>query len=258
MARATYLLPLILLTATAAFAQEEEGVVEGSASTEDVVVEDGPVIPVEEPVDDSEPPVFEDVAVAAGSPRSPARVTAVVTDDASGITVVLIHYRRGPAGPFEQLGMTPGEGGMFAAQLPAGLNRTGFYYYVEARDAAGNSSAVGSSEHPFRVKAVPESEYDRVKRVEEAEKEREGINPLWPAIAIGAGVVGIAIGGYLWFDTYSIYDTNLVGVDASSAAAQPYVNAIIIDVAMAIPLTVLGIAGAATGATLLVLSAYDE
>lgn len=271
MAPAIYILALATLAGqtpaedTAQPAPEEAGAVEfvegeGAAAAEGEGLEPMP-LPVQDEIEDDTPPEFEDLAVAAGSPTAPARATAVVTDDASGIESVEIYYRATGNTDFRPVPLTAGEGGLFIAALPQGLNQTGFEYYAEAKDAAGNTARLGSPESPYRIKAVAESEMARVERDRAAEDIPPAVDPLWPAIALGAGVVGLAIGGYLWFDTYSIYNTNLVGVATSEwqdPTYEPYSNAMILNMAMAAPLTIVGLAGAGTGAGLLIFSALSE
>ncbi len=227
-----------------------------------------PAVP---PVVDTTPPSIEDFAVAAGSPDAPPRVTAVVTDDASGVDQVRVYFRTSTAGPFSYADLAAGDGGLFVGSLGMGIQRTGFFYYVEVKDAAGNAELLGHADRPIFIPAAGPSVG---KTYEKPVPPREGppIATYWVALAYGIGIVSLAGASVAAFDltrTMLILNANQPWVSSlgiiddefksiSAGTRQQFQTAAILDSAAAGILAVIGVAAFSTGTGLLIYNALEE
>lgn len=221
---------------------------------------------------DVEPPLIEDLAVAAANPSAPPMITAVFSDDSSGVRLAEAFFRAPGAAVYEKVEFSPGEGGIFIARLPDGLQRTGFEYYVEVHDAAGNPPArLGSADRPLAVRAATETTAERLARQSAEDEVHHGIHPGWTMLALGAGVAAAAASGWFWLDFATVVTPQIAKLDAQLADAsltpgtraaleeqrRAYGNAQVIDAATGSVLGVVAVAGLATGITLLVLGAVE-
>jgi len=234
-----------------------------------------PPPPPAAPVDDGadrDPPSIEDFAIAAENPNAAPNITARITD-ATGVERAIIYYRALPAQgarSYEQLTLTGGKTGLFIARLPDGLQRTGFEYYVEVHDAAGNPPAtLGSADQPFLIEGATQDTLSRLKEEEALQPKK--LNPMWPMAAFGIGVLAGA-GSAAFFVHYGLLnsrdgeivrqlgDTNL---DANTRNAllkeQQDANSYrVTDLFAGGALGVAGVVGLVTGAVLLVVSEGGE
>lgn len=212
---------------------------------------------IQEDVDETAPTI-DDFAVAAGSPDAAVRVTAVVTDDASGIEAVEIFYRIAKDAEYAKVTLEPQQGGLFMGILPDGPQRSGFAYYAQARDAAGNVATLGDPERPYKVDAPRESGLARLERSKQVVENEPTVAPIWIAATLGVGVIGAAGAALflvdfarLWFVLLPQETTGTVRHTQIQQLA--YGDAIIGGV-----LAVLGLAGLVTGTGLLIFAALEE
>lgn len=215
-------------------------------------------LPVEssEASDDEKAPLIEDVAVAASSPNTAPMVTAVITDDWSGVERAHVYFRPLGEPAFMKAALNPGTGGLFIARLPDGTQKRGFEYYVEVWDAANNGpSRMGSPEEPYRIEPAAEGTVTRLEREQEAAA-MGPVHPAWMMLSLGGGVLMAAGSGIFWLDL-----VNLQGQLASETDPERRVeldDAILGDIVLGSVLGVVAAAGLATGISLLVYSALEE
>lgn len=205
---------------------------------------------------DSTAPSFDDVAVAAGSGGSVSRVTAIVTDDLSGVESVIVFFRSGDEVLFREAKLVAGEGGLFLGQLPAGIQNVGFSYYLEAKDAAGNLAQLGTPERPFVVAPAGESDLVRIERQEAVRPPEPTIHPAWIALAIGTSVVVTVGAAAFWVDFVRIQ--LLLREPLTDAYREQVEQAGIADLAIASVLSVAAVASIGLGVGLLVFAAIEE
>lgn len=206
--------------------------------------------------DDHNPPIIDDIAVAASSPDAAPLVTAVITDDWSGVERAYVYFRRPGASAFERATLAPGSGGLFLARLPDGTQNTGFEYYVEVFDAANNGPArMGSPEKPFRVEAAREGTVQRLER-EQAAREMGPVHPAWMMLSLGGGILAAAGSGIFWLD-FATSQARLAN-ETDPDIRRALENAMLGDVVIGSVLGVLAVGGLATGVGLLVYAALEE
>lgn len=206
--------------------------------------------------DDANPPLIEDVAVAASSPNTAPMITAVITDDWSGVERAHVYYRPPGQSEFQQAALTPGTGGLFVARLPDGTQSTGFEYYVEVWDAANNGPArMGTPEEPYRIEPASEGTVERLER-EQAVREMGPVHPAWMMLSLGGGVLAAAGAGIFWLDFLNLQGQLASENDPTRRTALE--DAILGDVVIGSVLGVVAAAGLATGIGLLVYSALEE
>jgi hypothetical protein len=223
---------------------------------------------------DVEAPIIEDIAAAASSPDTAPVVTVMMSDRGSGIGDAAVVYRLPGSAEWKRAplqGSGTAGSSLFIAHLPDGLQRTGFEYYVEASDKAGNGPArIGSAEAPVPVAKATEATSKRLDRQREAEQDQStavtGIHPGWIMLALGTGVLaGAGAGAYLI--DLSISSSRKAAAEADlrksptadqrqdlEAARDGYQNAIVYDAAIASVLGVVAVAALATGTALLVVA----
>src|SRR5438128_2128039 len=107
---------------------------------------------------DTDPPIIEDLAAAASNPDAAPIVSAMLSDPGSGIGTAYVHYRGVGSTSWEKAELKGAANGLFIARLPDGLQKSGFDYYVEATDVAGNGpTRIGSENAPIRVDRATEA-----------------------------------------------------------------------------------------------------
>lgn len=206
--------------------------------------------------DDHEPPLIEDVAVAANSPSTAPLITAVITDDWSGVERAHVYFRRLGGGAFEQATLSPGSGGLFIARLPDGTQTTGFEYYVEVWDAANNGPArLGTPEKPLRVEPASEGTLTRLER-EQAEREMGPVHPAWMMLSLGGGLLAAAGSGIFWLDFAT--SQGRLAEETDPGVRRELENALLGDAVIGSVLGAIAVAGLATGIGLLVYAALEE
>lgn len=208
---------------------------------------------------DTEPPRIEDIAVAAANPNMAPMVTAVITDDYSGVDRALFFYRLTGENEFKKAVLVPGAGGLFIARLPDGVQLKGFDYYVEVYDAANAApSRIGSADVPLFVPAASGGTTLSSTYVED---EFEGAHPGWVMLSIGSGMVLSAASGWFFYDLGTVVLPALKEAegkqldDQSEAALR---NSLVGDVLMGSALATLGVAALGTGVVLMALSSDVE
>jgi hypothetical protein len=240
--------------ADAAAADAEAAAVAGDASAP---ASEAMALPADdEEQNDTEPPFIEDLAVAAGNPATSPMITAVITDDWSGVDEAHVFYRLTGESSWERAPLQPGSAGLFVARLPDGSQRSGFEYYLEVWDAARNGpTRIGGPEEPFGIAPATEGTLDRVKR-EKEEAELGAVHPAWITLALGTGIAGTAAAGAFALD--------YVGLQQRLDNAAPNENVDAIrsaqtgDIVFGAILGAVGVAGLATGISMLVYSAIAE
>ena len=215
-------------------------------------------LPEEQEDVDEVAPTIDDFAVAAGSPTAAVRVTAVVTDDASGIEAVEIFYKVGEAREFAKVALEPQQGGLFMGILPDGPQRTGFAYYAQARDAAGNIATLGDPERPYKVEAPRESGLAKLERSKQVIENEPTVAPIWIAVTLGVGVIGAAGAALFLVDFARLWFVLLPQETAGTTRHTQIQQLAYGDAIIGGILAVLGLAGLVTGTGLLVFSAFEE
>lgn len=230
-------------------------------------------LPVPAPeAEDTTPPRIEDLAVAAANPDTAPLLTAVFTDDYSGVAEAVVRFRAPGEAAYRSVSFEAGSGGLFLARLPDGLQRTGFEYYVEVFDAAKNGPAqLGSAEAPLQVAAAKEGTLARLAR-EEREDVAGAVHPGWVMLAMGTGLATGAASGFFWYDLLAVVQPNLEKVNQEldggsltpARAAELEAQRAALEgssTGNAIVGAILGVVAAAaltTGVALLVVSAASE
>ncbi|MCP4500007.1 MAG: hypothetical protein GY822_08610 [Deltaproteobacteria bacterium] len=243
--------------------------VDGNDTPQDLPEEDLP--PLEDDViKDSTPPTIDDIAVAATNPDAAPFATGVFSDDNSGIQKAIIFVRAVGAEEYEAVSFDAGEGGMFLAMLPMGLQRSGFDYFVEVSDAAGNGPAqIGTEEKPYRIEAAGEGALAELK-AGNIEKAPYVVHPAWSMLALGTGIVGLAVAGGLTgivvgaVDVQGQWDTVLkrddLTVEERTSAQASYDEATFAIVSNSTAAGIIGVLGTAafvTGLSLLVVNGLE-
>lgn len=206
--------------------------------------------------DDSKAPLIEDVAVAASSPTTAPMITAVITDDWSGVERADVYFRRSTSAAYEKASLNPGTGGLFIARLPDGTQTTGFEYYLEVWDAAENGpSRIGAPEAPLVVPAAEEGTVERLER-EQAERDMGPVHPAWMMLSLGGGVLAAAGAGVFWLDYVNLQSQ--IAAESDPARRVEIEEAALGDAVLGSVLGVVAAAGLLTGVSLLVYSALEE
>lgn len=213
-----------------------------------------PVAPV-----DVEPPIIEDVAAAASNPDAAPVITVMMADRGSGVGTAAVHFRPKGGTDWQKVELKGGTSGMFIARLPEGTQRTGFEYWIEATDIAGNGPAtIASPDRPIVVDKATEPTLQRVER-QRAEAEAAApikIHPAWLMLSLGVGVVAGAGAGAFALDIKNVQQT--IDLEQPTGARRAELEqARTTDVAAASTLAVVAVAGLATGVVLVVLSAIE-
>ncbi len=221
---------------------------------------------------DTEPPIIEDLAAAASNPAAAPVITAMLSDPGTGVGTAYVIYRAVGANTWEKAELKGGTGGLFIARLPDGLQKSGFDYYIEATDVAGNGpTRVGSADAPIRIDRAHEATIARIERQEAMlTPPPPAIHPAWMMLSLGVGVLAGAGAG--------AYALDLVGLgrritSADERLADPAISdntraallvnkksletASVQDTVIATVLGVVGAAGIVTGTTLVVIGSVE-
>ena len=103
-----------------------------------------------------DPPLIADVAAAASNPDASPIITVMMSDAGTGVGVAVVHFRPS-GGSWQQAELKGGTTGLFIARLPEGTQRTGFEYWIEASDIAGNGpTRIASADRPIAVEKASE------------------------------------------------------------------------------------------------------
>lgn len=206
--------------------------------------------------DDDNAPIIEDVAVAASSPSTAPMVTAVITDDWSGVEKADVYFRRPGASTYEKTPLHPGTGGLFIGRLPDGTQTTGFEYYVEVWDAANNGpTRTGTPEEPLQVQPAAEGTVARLER-EQDQAALGPVHPAWMMLSLGGGVLAAAASGVFWLDFMNLQAERATETNPERQTILD--QALLGDMVIGSVLGVVATAGIATGVGLLVYSALEE
>jgi hypothetical protein len=222
---------------------------------------------------DTEPPIIEDLAAAAANPAAAPVITVMLTDNGTGVGNAFVYYR-GPGQSWSKAELKGGTSGLFIARLPDGLQRSGFDYYVEATDVAGNGpSRIGSPEAPIHVERATLATLDRLARephVDAKVNDPVRIHPAWMMLSLAVGVLAgggaaaygmdlVGVNKNIAIDENNLADPNLsqIGktkivdneVGLKQAATQ--------DTVIAAILGVVGAAGIVTGAALVGVTEFE-
>ena len=146
--------------------------------------------------------------VASSSTASPPIVSAVMSDDRSGIALAEVHYRKGKDVDWNSVPMMAGTGGMFMVRLPLELAKSGFEYFVVAYDDAGNGPAqYASAAQPKAVPASPENTLQRIQRVEPDRGAVQEDNSGWLMLNLGIALISGGTSVFFWADYAQIEET---------------------------------------------------
>lgn len=220
---------------------------------------------------DVDPPVIEDVAAASSNPRAAPAITVMMSDRGTGVGNAFVIYRALPSGEWQKADLKGGTSGLFIARLPDGLQVTGFEYYIEASDIAGNGpSRIANAQAPIRVDRATQATTERLRDAREAANVGPAIHPAFLMISLGVGVLAGAGAGAYALDLGSIggriadVDTELDTGGLSDARRAELLaarggleTAQRGDLVIASILGVVAVAGLATGITLVALSATE-
>lgn len=208
---------------------------------------------------DTTPPRIEDFAIAASDPDLAPLVSAVITDDLSGVDRALLYFRPTGTDAFQKAVLSPASGGLFLVRLPEGVQRSGFDYYVEVYDAAQNEPArLGSLDMPLWVPAASEAP-----RYEFGGSAFEGdaIHPGWVMFTMGSGLILSGAAGSLF------YDLGVVVLPQLDEAKNPGLseerrselrNAMVGDIVLGSLLGVAGVTALGSGIVMMALAADAE
>lgn len=224
--------------------------------------EDAATAPVGAEGDETDvtPPVIEDFAVASGNWGTAPRVTAVLSDDLSGVDTAILYYRRTSEDTFEQATLYPGSGGLFMAVLPDGLQQTGFQYYCQVTDAAGNVSFLGGPGRAYDVPAARQYKAPPPPKVEKQpgdDDEQFAISPIWVFLPGAGAVIATAISGVAFGVAYVSYATNLSKTNLSEERRRAYELNIIGDVVIGAAAGVVALAGFGTAGGIIIYNALN-
>lgn len=229
-----------------------------------------PPPPSAAPPSDLEPPIIEDVAAASSSPQAAPVITVLMSDRGTGVGTSSIFYRALPTGTWLKAELRGGTSGMFIARLPDGLQISGFDYYIEATDVAGNGPArIGSRELPIRVERATMPTLERLERQRFVEP-GPAIHPAFLMLSLSVGVLAGAGAGAYALDLGGTND-RLAGVRSELARTDnsdqrrndllvnqaALESAIVGDTVITSVLGVVAAAGLATGIVLVVVSSIE-
>ena len=207
---------------------------------------------------DVDPPLIEDVAAASSNPDAAPVITVMMSDRGTGVGSAFVHFRA-PRGEWQKVDLKGGTTGLFIARLPDGVQRTGFEYWVEATDIAGNGPArIASPDRPIVVDKATEPTLQRVERQRAAAELAApiAIHPAWLMLSLGVGVAAGAGAGAFALDIKNVLQT----IDAEQPTGERRAEleqARTLDIAAAATLGVVAVAGLATGVVLVVLSSFE-
>ena len=220
---------------------------------------------------DTDPPIIEDVAAASSNPRAAPAITVMMSDRGTGVGNAFVVYRALPSGEWQKAELKGGTSGLFIARLPDGLQVSGFEYYVEASDIAGNGPArIANAQAPIRVERATQATSDRLREERAANEIGPAIHPAFLMISLGVGVLAGAGTGAYALDLASI-GTRIEDVDTELdaggledrrraellAARSELETAQRGDLVITSILGVVAVAALGTGITLVVLSATE-
>lgn len=219
---------------------------------------------------DVEAPIIEDVAAAASNPDAQPVITVMMSDRGTGVGTAFVVFRPASHEPWTRAELRGGTSGLFIARLPDGLQKSGFDYYIEATDVAGNGPArIGSPEVPIRVERATVATITRIAEQKIVEP-GPAIHPGWLMLSLGTGVLAGAGAGAYAIDLNGLnnkigdVDEALAGTDLTddqrarlAARRDALETAALQDTVMATVLGVVGAAGIITGTTLVVLSSLE-
>ncbi|MBI1945174.1 MAG: hypothetical protein HYS27_05730 [Deltaproteobacteria bacterium] len=206
---------------------------------------------------DTDAPLIEDVAAAASNPDAAPVITVMMSDRGSGVGTALVHFRP-PGGEWQKADLKGGTSGLFIARLPDGAQRTGFEYWIEASDIAGNGpTRIASPDRPIVVEKATEPTMVRVERQRAAAAAAPvHIHPAWLMLSLGVGVAAGAGAGAFGLDIGNV-QSRIDREQPTGARAAELEQARTIDVAAAATLGVVAVAGLGTGVVLVVLSSLE-
>lgn len=220
---------------------------------------------------DTDPPIIEDVAAAASNPKAAPAITVMMSDRGTGVGNAFVIYRALPSGAWEKAALKGGTSGLFIARLPDGLQITGFEYYIEASDIAGNGPArIANAQAPIRVGRATMATQQRLREEREAANIGPAIHPAFLMLSLGVGVLaGAGAGAYALdlaslgtriedvdteLETSGLSDTRRAELLAARSALETAQRG---DVVITSILGVVAVAALGTGITLVVLSATE-
>ena len=221
---------------------------------------------------DTDPPIIEDLAAASSNPEAAPVITVMLADPGTGVGTARVVFRA-IGGAWQKAELKGGTQGLFIARLPDGLQRSGFEYYVEATDVAGNGpSRIGSADVPIRVERAKEPTIKRLER-QKAEHAEPGptIHPAWLMLSLGVGVLASAGAGAYGLDWSGVngeigtVDADLAKPGLSPAAVTALqgrkanlTSAATQDGIICTVMGVIGGAGLVTGTALVIVSSLNE
>lgn len=201
-------------------------------------------------------PLVEDLSIAASGPSVAPVVSAVVRDAETSVVRVEVCYRAtGVVEGFSCLPMAKGEGDLFLARLPDGLQTSGFSLYLVAHDAAENKARFGSEEKPLEVAAASEGTLERIER-EERLLAYGAVHPGWIMVSLGTGLLAAGGAGVFWTDYANMRALQQSETDPSLEARREEV--LLGDLLWAGGLSVVAVLGTVTGAVLLGVSGAHQ
>ena len=154
---------------------------------------------------DQNAPIIETVVVASANTTSPPIVSAVLSDDRSGISLAEIHWRQRNTDTWRTTPLTANHNGLFMAMLPQELAATGFDYFVVAFDAAGNGpTQYASQTEPKTINASIENTRQRIRRTEVQVNESEGISSGWLMFNVMLCILTSGTSIFFWADYLEI------------------------------------------------------
>lgn len=210
------------------------------------------------PPADVDAPLIEDVAAAASNPDAAPVITVMLSDRGTGVGSAFVHFRV-PHGEWQKVDLKGGTTGLFIARLPDGAQRTGFEYWVEATDIAGNGPArIASPDRPIVVDKATEPTMQRVERQRAAAQAAApiSIHPAWLMLSLGVGVAAGAGAGAFALDVKNVQQT-LDAEQPDGVRLAELEQARTVDVTAAATLGVVAVAGLATGVALVVISSIE-
>ncbi len=95
---------------------------------------------------DTKPPVINHTPVTTGTSGTPITISAIITDDKSGVKSASLFYKKGEGAsansePFKEKNMTAVGGDQYTATIPGEeVTTAGLEYYIEAKDNQGNTA----------------------------------------------------------------------------------------------------------------------
>ena len=220
---------------------------------------------------DVESPIIQDLAAAASDPQIAPLISATIVDHGTGVAQATVFYRLTGETDWKNMVMTGGSSGLFLARLPEGSQHSGFSFYVEAVDVAGNPpTRIGSAEEPTQVPPATESTADALSRAAAADVPMH-LHPAWVMLGFGVGVVGSATSAIFILDLVTTFrgieriDNELDRVGLAAQRREEleqdraaWQDAQTSDIVVGSVAGVIGIAGLATGVGLLIAANATE